>query len=319
MGRRIIVFIAAIVLSTGLSAVPAAGEVQTDVHLDTGYRTDELYWNIAGDINGENPNVLSELKWTDLKIYQLRLALDILVDRHCCLRASAGYGKIVGGDNQDSDYLGDDRTYEFSRSNNDAGDGSVLDLSVGFGYRYRPADGPVTVTPMVGYSQNEQHLTMTDGYQTLDPYDLVGLGSFSGLDSTYDATWKGPWVGLDLSYDMTKALRLYGAAEYHMAEYEAEANWNLREEFAHPKSFVHDADGTGVVLSGGIDYALRNVWSVGLTADYQVWRTDSGLDTTFFSDSSAPMSTQLNEVHWTSYAVMLRITYLWPGRSLPDS
>ena len=39
----------------------------------TGYRADDLDWNIAGDINGNNPNVLSELTWDDVKSYQVKL------------------------------------------------------------------------------------------------------------------------------------------------------------------------------------------------------------------------------------------------------
>jgi hypothetical protein len=41
---------------------PAQGaDIKTDLILSTGYRADELNWNIAGNILGSNPNVLSEL------------------------------------------------------------------------------------------------------------------------------------------------------------------------------------------------------------------------------------------------------------------
>ena len=39
------------------------------------------------------------------------------------MEADVGLGFTMSGDNQDSDYAGDNRTLEFSRSNNDAGEG----------------------------------------------------------------------------------------------------------------------------------------------------------------------------------------------------
>ena len=39
---------------------------ETEFVFSAGYRKDELDWNIAGNINGNNPNILSELTWEDL-------------------------------------------------------------------------------------------------------------------------------------------------------------------------------------------------------------------------------------------------------------
>ena len=45
---------------------------ETELSVTGGYRTDDLDWNIAGDINGNNPNIISELTWDDLESYQLK-------------------------------------------------------------------------------------------------------------------------------------------------------------------------------------------------------------------------------------------------------
>lgn len=44
--------------------------------------------------------------------------------------------------------------------------------------------------------------------------------------------------------------------KYHSVIYYAEANWNLGTDFEHPKSFEHDTNGTGVVISIEGIYAL---------------------------------------------------------------
>jgi len=295
--------------------------LESELVLSAGYRVDGFDWNIAGDINGKNPNIRSELTWDDLEIYQLELYNKTIVREVFYLRGCLSYGWIMDGDNQDSDYLEDNRALEFLRSNNDADDGDTLDASLGIGYPFTFGSGFVGVTPLVGYSYHEQNLTMTDGKQTitwisLDPDvpDGPPLGPFPGLDSAYDAEWKGPWVGFDLiftSKDVHRHLaqvEAYVNLEYHWADYSAEADWNLRADFAHPKSFEHEADGHGIILSAGWNVVWSDHWALNANFDYQDWSTDHGTDRTFFSDGSVE-ETRLNEVNWKSYAIMVGLSY----------
>ena len=283
---------------------------------NNGYRADDLDWNIAGDSTGNNPNILSELSWNDLKIYQAKADGRVILDWFY-LRGSIGYGWILDGENQDSDYGADNRTLEWSRSNNSADNGNVMDASVGMGYPFEPGPGWLRMTPLLGYSFHEQNLTMTNGEQTLSDSSisipLFGIspspvGPISGLNSTYESNWKGPWAGIDLSIEASRSLNLFGSFEYHWANYEAEANWNLRTDFAHPKSFEHIANGKGIVVSGGGTYAIDKHWLISANVDYQKWSTDAGTDRTFFS-SGATSITRLNEVNWSSFAALLGIVY----------
>ncbi len=111
--------------------------LETEFTLSTGYRSDDLDWNIAGDINGNNPNVLSELTWDDVESYQVKLQGSVVWPNIIAFRGYANYGWIFDGDNQDSDYLGDNRTFEFSRSNNSTDDDYVWDASLAIGYPFR--------------------------------------------------------------------------------------------------------------------------------------------------------------------------------------
>ena len=295
--------------------------IESEVVLSAGYRVDDFDWNIAGDTNANNPNILSELTWDDIEIYQLELYNKTIVGEVFYLRGSLSYGWIKDGDNQDSDYLEDNRSFEFSRSNNSADDGDTLDASLGIGYPFTFGSGFVGLRPLIGYSYHEQNLTMTDGNQTitwisLDPAfpDGPPLGPMLGLDSTYEAQWKGPWVGFDLIFTSKDVHRYfvqveaYVNLEYHWADYCAEADWNLRTDFAHPKSFEHDADGDGIVISAGWNVVWSDHWALNVNFDYQDWSTDHGTDRTFFSDGSVE-ETRLNEVNWKSYAIMMGAAY----------
>jgi outer membrane autotransporter protein len=133
------------------------------------------------------------------------------------------------------------------------------------------------------------------------------------LDSTYDAEWKGPWIGFDLRFmareitTFAHRFEPYFTYGYHWADYHAEADWNLRDDFAHPKSFEHDADGTGWKIGTGFNVWLHPNWALNFNYDYQDWSTDGGTDKVFFSDGSTA-KTKLNEVNWTSYALSLGVS-----------
>jgi len=283
---------------------------ETEFIFSAGYRRDDLDWNIAGDTNGNNPNILSELTWDDLEIFQLRFQNKTVIPNIFYLRAAVSYGWIYDGEVQDSDYAGDNRTFEFSRSNNSADDGDVWDASVGIGYPLRLGVNEIwTITPLVGYSYHEQNLTITDGKQTIPP-----LGSFPGLDSTYETQWKGPWIGLDLHIKAKKPETLpqriepYFSIEYHWADYDAEADWNLRPDFEHPKSFEHEADGNGWILGVGFNFFLNPNLLLNFNYDYQDWSTDDGTHKVFFANGTTA-KTRLNEVNWTSHTLSLGINY----------
>jgi hypothetical protein len=278
-----------------------------------GLRTDNFDWNIS-DSDG-SPNVLSELTWDKLRIYQIKAATRIVMNGPFYMRGHFGYGWIWDGSNQDSDYNGDNRTLEFSRSNNLSDSGEVWDASAAVGYTIDA--GALEVSPLLGYSYHAQYLKITDGFQTIcdaggSPQSCsVGLGPFAGLNSNYDALWYGPWVGVDLRYKTpNRKLTLYGTFELHLVLYRAEANWNLRSAFQHPVSFEHTGDGQGVLVSLGADYKLKGPWSLVANLDADAWRVKDGLDRTFLSSGGSNItSTPLNEVHWDSVAFMSGLKY----------
>lgn len=288
------------------------------IDLSLGYRIDQLDWSIAGNRSGTNPNVLSELTWSDLEILQLQLdgwveTTDLLwLKTNTLFVGKLAYGNIFVGDNRDSDYDGDNRTLEWSRSENQSDDGFTFDASGAFGPKYEIVKGRFSVAPLLGYAVHMQDLNITEGNQTVsdntngnNPWPL---GPIPALDSSYTAYWFGPWLGLNMQLTPVDKWSFEFLAEYHFIEYFAEANWNLRTNLAHPISFEHEAHGRGIVLSAKSVYALNQRWSVFLTGNVQFWQTGDGVDTTYFADGSRG-GTKLNEVNWDSYATMLGLRY----------
>jgi hypothetical protein len=287
-----------------------AATENTELSISVGKRSDNLDWNIAGvSPSGDFVNVLSELTWSDVESQEIRGSARVFLNRYF-LKGEAGVGFITGGVNQDSDFLNNDRTFEYSRSNNSSDDGTVWDLSGGIGYLYefKALGGEFDLIPIAGLSYHKQNLTLTDGVQTISTPGLTGpLGPFAGLHSTYEARWAGPWAGADFSYQRGK-LKVYGSLEYHLAYYLAKADWNLRGDFAHPVSFEHWATGKGIVFSAGTEYNIARNWSFAAGFEASDFQASGGTDRTYFSGGGAA-DTPLNEVNWDSLSGFFGFNY----------
>ncbi len=291
----------------------ARTEVEKEVGVDLAARTARFGWSIAG----RDVDVLSELTWDDLTILEIRARGDFVLNRRFFLEAALGGGPILHGENRDSDYAGSGRTKEFSRSENDGGGGEVWEGRVAAGYRFYPhragAESRVSVTPLVGFSYLRQDLRLTHGRQTisipqLSPLPLPPVGPIRGLDSTYDARWEGPFAGVEASLAIGRRQEIAGRLSLHWADFYGQANWNLRDDFAHPKSFEQEASDSGVVVSGRWTFTTLNRSKLSVLVGYESWSTGSGIDRTFLA-TGAVETGGLNEVHWRALTLGLGATF----------
>ena len=269
------------------------------INFSLGLRQDDFNWHIAGS-NG-TPNVLSELTWRGMDIGLGQFSGEMRIGK-VLLFGELAMGTIVDGESQDSDFRGNNRTLEFSRSTSDAG-GDVFDGSIGVGipfwYFYPSADGVAVLTPLFGLAGNYQDLKMTNGVQRI-PAD----GPFPvALNSSYEATWEGPWLGLRGEFYNAKRLLTQVQWEYHFeVEYDAVANWNLRSDFQHPVSFRHAAEAQGHRLIVSVRYVTLPRTEFFVSLDGHWYFTDNGTDITYFSDGGTSRL-QLNRAEWDSIGI----------------
>ncbi|MBA3582525.1 MAG: autotransporter domain-containing protein [Gammaproteobacteria bacterium] len=287
--------ITAIILAS-LSLFAIQAQAAVNVGLQVGAREDNFDWNIAAPY-GYEPNVLSELTWSNLEITELRLDTQFVAPIGVAVYGTLGYGTITSGQNQDSDYDFDDRRGEYSRSNNNASDGDTLDMRIGAGYQFK-IGRHVSLIPLAGVEYRELNLVMTDGFQTIPAY-----GPFDGLNSTYNSEWKGLWVGARANVDLRR-VRFNAEFLLRTGDYYGYANWNLRSDFSHPKSFDHDSAYLGYELNGGAEVML--VEHLYLTTNL-MWASSEileGTDTIYAADGNE-YSTDLNGGQWDQLAFRL--------------
>jgi hypothetical protein len=278
------------------------------IRLDTksGYRKANMNWSVAAP--DSSPNILSELQYNDLTIYEAGVDAMAVVNK-IYAKASISLGKIVEGKGTDSDYQENDRNAMYSRSESGLSD-EIQDLSIGLGYQMDFFQNRLLISPLAGLSYHSQKIRQTDGVQTVSSTaDLPASGrKIAGLNSTYEANWRTLFVGFDVDIEIIKQVHLVSSFEYHTASYEAYADWNLRNDFAHPVSFKHEAAGQGRNITVSINRMFAERWLIGLMVGWQDWETDPGTDTLFWSGGVATRS-RLNEVNWESRSVNFSIGY----------
>jgi hypothetical protein len=297
----------------------------SNLSLGLGYREDSLNWNIAN--SDGHPNVLSELTWKDLQMFQVYAGYEAKTYYNLYLKVEGDYAHIDNGYNQDFDFAADNRKELFSYSRNKAGKGEAWDASGALGYVFNIGCSNVAVRPLAGWSQHEQHLRQYDGYQVFYDSDLdpsrpgSGIdftGPIYGLHSNYRTRWRGPWVGGDFLMSLQKVFVTAGF-EYHWPEYKGVGHWNLRDDFAD--DFVHKGWGQGTKIRLKVQYQAGTNTSFALETSYTNFRLVSGTDHTFFFDEVGPPippgaavpvvvgKTRLNEVNWHSFVIQGNLVY----------
>lgn len=315
-----------------LTALPAQqqnpkrfSKFELDMALNVGIRYDQLLWNTAGA--SHHPNILSELEWSNVLSHQISLNARSLIVQRIYIHSYFDYAWIDSGEMRDSDYSSNDRAGEWSRSISQTEGDQVWDGSMGCGYAFQFKDKKWLIAPLIGVSVHKQNFRITDGRQVISKTppanfnDPPNVGSLSSdLNSMYRTQWTSHWIGYDLRYQVipdpgqkpTMVFRF--SMFYHLwADYHGQAEWNLRNDLAHPISFEHDADATGL--------SVQFEWSIGLSrnlhfnfnVDYKNWTTETGKVTTYVIDetdgSVDKQHGRLNEVKWQGYSAGIGLNY----------
>jgi len=340
--------------TSGSDFKPFLTRGETTWAVQGGIRQNTFDWNIASDETGAaTPNILSELTWRDLTILEVEgevrheEPLDIYkLKGGLHLEAKLKLGYPITGENQDSDYFGDNRTQEFSRTIGDADGGYAVGAKAAVGYKMYLTGAPgkrardirrskvpltasgrlrrlkhyreslddatpvVTLTPLLGYTVDQQDYRMKNNTQRSDsgfgPLGPIGAEDF---DWHYLANWYGPFIGLETEIKGRKnAVKLRG--EYQNLDFYGEGFWRGRGDFRQDPSYRHEVDADGILLNAEYAYALGEDYALIIDGEYHARDGTGGIDRTYFVDNSTS-TIRLNEVNDQSYGLHAGVRYNW--------
>jgi len=265
-------------------------EQKLKLALSTGRQQENFNWSIAGNSSGQSPNILSELKWKNVSGQNYAASVQWNLWRRFSIFADYNRTSVTSGSVSDMDYSMDNRmapTYSETFSDNK---GYTDGWSLGAGYVI--FNKPVfSLVPYIGYGNNAQYLYIVDL-----------TGRFPGLNSSYHTQWKGPLIKVISSVKIIHALKFAAAITYYQAKYSALGDWNLINEFQHPVSYHHSADGYGISTNGKLIYNLTGNIAVNIGYSYYDWQTGTGFDQLYLASGHVD-KTRLNGVFRKGYQV----------------
>jgi hypothetical protein len=197
--------------------------------------TSNFNWNIAGNMFGENPNILSELDFKNLLSTGTGIELSYKPYKFFELSASYTFLRTLSGRGTDVDYQEDNRTGQTSSLyfGSENGRHSQMNLSV----LYLPFKG--TKFNLGAGINVFAYRRKFDMHSTED----------SDLTSYYKYRADGFGLKIKKDYKISPIFSLQGDFILNRVYYNSYGNWNLINNFEHPKSFTHLSNGFNIGYS----------------------------------------------------------------------
>lgn len=257
-------------------------------------RKEDFRWSIAGNKEGKDPNIYSELIFNPVRAAGYYVHADYRFFNRMSVRASYKHMYTYKGSVTDFDYDGDNRTIPATQLylNSNKGNMRALNGNVYYDLLNIPL---FLIKTGIGYSTTKELFYLLDNN---DP----------DLQSTYTARWQGPSILAGIQWNTKRKIHLGTQASFNLLKYSAEANWNLIEEFRHPLSFTQSADGTGWDFNANAGYKLTKHTTIDLEWLYSNWKTGYGLDKLYLTNGESP-ETRMNGAFKKNSGWRLSATY----------
>lgn len=252
--RHIIVLLGIILMFS--KAYPQSNNSR--IRFFTGKMWSNYDWNVAGDISGKNPTVLSELFFKDVSFTMIGLSYSYLYKKEKFSfnyhRSNNGMGKLI-----DIDYLNDNRQNIYNYEEHDINRITFSSFTAGWQHSfYLTKQFTVFLSTKLNYEK--KHFPIID--------------ESSGLNSYYKFSMKH--AGLGTGIGLKKKLYFELQNTLYLSALETKGFWNLRSNFKNPSFTQHGIGGTND-LSLLVEYPYKN-FSLGLTAHYKTSFFRNGTD-----------------------------------------
>lgn len=273
--------------------ISAAQEKKVTAGAGLSINVSDLKWSIAGNIQGESPNILSELIFNSVTSMGYFLQASYKPLEQVELSVHYQSNETITGHGTDIDYQNDNRknpTYNLSFHSN-RGELNIFRTGID--------------VPLI--KKKNMILSTGFGYRLNFQSFYILRDDNSELESTYKVNTKGAEINIDailfLSSHLSTTLYLNGG----YVNYTAKANWNLQSIFMHPLSFMQTS--RGITTGGGIDFGVkvRSNLAFYIVTGYDRTNVLKGIDTSYLA-TGLQVSTQLNGVDITRFHTKLGIT-----------
>lgn len=256
----------------------------------TAYNTSNFNWSIAGNLDGQSPNILSELKFKKITSLGYYFEASYYPAKHLKISAHYQQNNVISGNGLDTDYKDDNRTNPTFEKKFMSNQGNFINLRTGVGIPIYLAD-KISITPSLFYSSTDQKFYLLSN-------------EIENLRSTYRVDIEGIELSVEGKIRFNKSLFSSLTINYHFVNYEAKADWNLIDIFQHPLSFSHTSKGSGLGIGIMCGHRLNRIFSIILNGSLTNTTISKGVDTSYFTNKNV-ISTQFNGARNNMYSIRI--------------
>lgn len=263
-----------------------------DLEIGSLYNSSSLDWSIAGNIDGQFPNILSELKFNNIQSIGAYVKGEYYPIKSLVISVSFNKNEVINGKGTDTDYKNDNRNNPIYDKNFASDKGSFVGLKSGIGFPVRISNRTL-LTPAILY------------YLTKQKFYLLN-NEIEGLKSTYQTVISGAEISVKTNVFLNKFINTSLYLSYHIVNYNAEADWNLIQIFKHPVSFSQTSKGSGYNIDVVFEVKLNKIFSLRTAGDLTLTKISKGIDTSYLI-TEKEIQTQFNGAKNRMYGLKLGI------------
>ncbi|GHE23842.1 hypothetical protein [Sphingobacterium griseoflavum] len=248
-------------------AFRAHSQEKLQIKVASGISIQDFSWSIAGNADGTNPNILSELKYQNIVGLGLSVDGKYKILPKMSVMLTIENRQTLSGTGSDIDYQHDNRTTPTYELHFNSSKGGMQHLQTGLAYNLYK-DPFVTVDANVSYINTSQTFSMTSS-------------SAPNLDTWYSTRQQGIQVGTFFHTHLGSKLQALATLSYALVDYTGIGNWNLIPTFEHPVSFMQESNGSHYRGSIGLIRSISSLLSFYISGGYAVQKVRAGTDQTF--------------------------------------
>ncbi|KGE15183.1 hypothetical protein [Sphingobacterium deserti] len=250
-----------------LNALHALAQEATQINIASSISKHNFSWSIAGNAEGRNPNVLSELKYQDIISLGFKVNGKYAILPRTSVILSIENAQTISGSGTDIDYLEDNRTSPTYVLDFNSSKGGMQQLQAGLAYTlYRH--------PLFALDVSASYLNTSQSFSMTSP-------SVENLDTWYTTRQQGVQFGSSLHANLGKKTLATAVLSYSLLDYTGIGNWNLIPTFEQPISFIQESNGAHYGASLGVIRQISSLLSLSIAGGYVKQQVNTGLDRTF--------------------------------------
>tara|TARA_R110002050_G_scaffold24083_3_gene64257 strand:+ start:9695 stop:10579 length:885 start_codon:yes stop_codon:yes gene_type:complete len=261
------------------NSYPQSGGKRLFLEIGTAFNISRLNWSIAGNLEGNSPNILSELKFNDIISFGTYVRGQYYPIKSVVVSVYFNQNSVIKGTGTDTDYKDDNRINPVFEKDFESNEGHFKLVKSGIG------------TPIY-VSYKIQIIPSINYFLTKQRYYILSQ-EIQDLRSIYQANIQGSEIAIETNLNLHQAIYSSLTLSYHYVNYRAEADWNLIDSFEHPLSFSHDSKGFGFGVNMLVGYKLNNIFSFLAGGSLNATTIRRGIDTSYLRNGEEIL-TQFN-------------------------